>query len=132
MKALEKEIEEFIVMNYFREKYPHFPKGKLVRSESPDFILKLNRKNCIGIELTRLDFILNDDPHDRQLQLTSLLEKKQAKLRLYKKKLCRAYWLIMSTDDIQFKDIQQQMVNSHLQFDKVFLFNLFSGEIVLL
>ena len=45
---------ELLLMHFFRECSPDFPKGKIVPSESPDFILKLKSKNRIGIELTRL------------------------------------------------------------------------------
>ncbi len=51
----EKKQLELLLMHYFRERNPDFPKGKLMASESPDFILKLKTKNRIGIELTRLN-----------------------------------------------------------------------------
>ena len=41
-------------MHHFMKAYRDFPKGKLLKSESPDFILKLNPKKTIGIELTHL------------------------------------------------------------------------------
>jgi len=52
---MDKISEEWVVIHYFREKYKLFPKGKLVKSESPDFVLQVNRKKRIGIELTRFD-----------------------------------------------------------------------------
>jgi hypothetical protein len=51
----EKKQLELLLMHYFRERSPDFPKGKLMLSESPDFILKLKTKNRVGIELTRLN-----------------------------------------------------------------------------
>jgi hypothetical protein len=51
----EKKQLEVLLMDYFRECYPDFPKGKLMSSESPDFIVKLKTKNRIGIEITRLN-----------------------------------------------------------------------------
>lgn len=46
---------EILLINYFRECHSDFPKGKIVSSESPDFILKMKTRNRIGIELTRLN-----------------------------------------------------------------------------
>ena len=58
--TVDKTSEEWVVMRFFREKCKIFPAGKLVKSESPDFILKVNRKKQIGIELTRFDYLIND------------------------------------------------------------------------
>ena len=33
-----KKDKEKLVLQYFREKYADFPKGRLMKSESPDFI----------------------------------------------------------------------------------------------
>ena len=46
--------EEWLVMRSFRDNYPDFPKGKLIKSESPDFTLKLSLTKSIGIELSRI------------------------------------------------------------------------------
>jgi hypothetical protein len=54
MTLQQKDREEQAILNYFRETYEEFPKGKLLKSESPDFILRVNRKKTIGIELTKL------------------------------------------------------------------------------
>jgi hypothetical protein len=61
MSDIQKEREERAIIGFFREVYNDFPRGKLVKSESPDFILKLNRKRSIGIELTKL-FKYSKDP----------------------------------------------------------------------
>jgi len=47
-------MEELLIMEQFKNIYPEFPKGKLEKSESPDFILKISAKYSIGIELTKL------------------------------------------------------------------------------
>ncbi len=47
--------EERLIIQMFREVYDDFPKGKIIKSESPDFILKEPRKKKTGIELTRLN-----------------------------------------------------------------------------
>jgi len=48
-----KQLERLLI-DYFKESYPEFPKGKLTESESPDFVLNSNSRQSIGIELTRL------------------------------------------------------------------------------
>jgi hypothetical protein len=56
---------EILLINYFREYYHDFPKGKLASSESPDFIVKMRSRRTLGIELTRLNPVnktgLNED-----------------------------------------------------------------------
>ncbi len=48
-----KQIENLLVAG-FRAFYPEFPKGNLVPSESPDFIMRTTNNRYLGIELTRL------------------------------------------------------------------------------
>lgn len=45
---------EILLMQYFRESYHDFPKGLLIPSESPDFIVTFKSRHQLGIELTRL------------------------------------------------------------------------------
>jgi hypothetical protein len=49
-----KQMEEEQLLRYFSICYPAFPKAKIENTESPDFILQLNRHHSIGLELTRL------------------------------------------------------------------------------
>lgn len=51
----EKKQLEVLIMNYFRESYNDFPKGKIVPTESPDFTIKMKNHHILGIELTRLN-----------------------------------------------------------------------------
>ena len=51
----EKKQLEILLMEYFRNNYPDFPRGSVVPSESPDFLLKMKNKHLLGIELTRLN-----------------------------------------------------------------------------
>ena len=46
---------EILLINYFRESFTDFPKGKIQYSESPDFIISLKNRHQLGIELTRLN-----------------------------------------------------------------------------
>jgi len=122
--AVNKKAEEWTVIRYFREQYASFPKGKLVKSESPDFILKLNRKKRIGIELTRLDHAGSGAE-----LLAELLYKKEDKLRLYKKRLLSEYWLVIFTESTDLEDILECAGRQTSSFDKVFIFELFSGKV---
>lgn len=54
MQADKKQIEVLLI-SYFREFYKEFPKGKVVPSESPDFIVKMKNAHLLGLELTRLN-----------------------------------------------------------------------------
>ena len=58
---------EIVLMHYFMEFYPEFPKGSLLPSESPDFILTFKKRHQLGIELTRLN-PGNATPPDKNLQ----------------------------------------------------------------
>ena len=46
--------EEGIILRSFINHYPDFPKGKVIESESPDFIIQDGPKTKIGIELVQL------------------------------------------------------------------------------
>ncbi|WP_320110585.1 hypothetical protein [Draconibacterium orientale] len=54
MQEVKKQLEVLLV-NFFRDCYPGFPKGKVVASESPDFVVKMKNAHKLGIELTRLN-----------------------------------------------------------------------------
>jgi len=120
--------EEKLVMEYFREAWNGFPKGKLVPSESPDFILKLNPKKSFGIELTRLPEL--ESPFDA---LIMALKKKEQKIYLYKGQGFIKIWLIIYTDDLVKTspyNFSNKIRNFEFQssFDAVFLFDLFAKK----
>ncbi len=71
----EKKQLELLLMHYFRDRNPDFPKGKLMLSESPDFILKLKTKNRIGIELTRLNPINARLPDSNEIEQKKIRER---------------------------------------------------------
>lgn len=54
MQPWKKQLE-ILLIHYLREFCDILPEGKLIPSESPDFILKINKKFNLGIELTRLN-----------------------------------------------------------------------------
>lgn len=71
----EKKQLEVLLMNYFRECNPDFPKGRLVPSESPDFVLTLKSKNNLGIELTRLNPLNAKEPDNKELSKNKTRER---------------------------------------------------------
>lgn len=87
--------------------YPHFPKGKIRNSESPDFIVHTGRKRKTGIELTRLtrseELIFS--PGDRFHPAFSLesiqqvISFKESKISLYRKKRVNRLWLVIVVED---------------------------------
>lgn len=71
----EKKQLEVLLMHYFRECFPDFPKGRLVPSESPDFVLTLKSRNNLGIELTRLNPFNAKEPDDSELMKNKIRER---------------------------------------------------------
>ncbi len=135
-----KAIQERKVLDQFIISYPEFPKGRISKSESPDFILAINPRYKIGIELTHLH-----NPAEKNnttytaIQLTrdilnAVILKKEEKIPIYNKKKLNELWLIiMMTEPGQMPDYN---LNNKLEswtfnnsFDKVFLFNFFDNEI---
>ncbi len=127
---MDQKEEEGRIIEYFRESWPDFPKGRLIRSESPDFILKINPKKSIGIELTRLDN--NSDSLIEKIEAT--LQNKTDKFRLYQQKKFNAIWLIIYAEFIEESksyNIPHKLNNwiFNTEFNKVFLFDLFEKSI---
>lgn len=46
---------EILIIQYFKQSYNDFPKGRVNPSESPDFIINMKNHHVLGIELTRLN-----------------------------------------------------------------------------
>jgi hypothetical protein len=91
----EKKQLEILLINYFRESFTDFPKGIIVPSESPDFILSLKTKNQLGIELTRLNpgnasppdfaYLLENESRDRFINFVKELVEKDIRHQLFVK-----------------------------------------------
>ena len=139
MISISKSDEESSVISRFIKAYPSFPKGKLLKSESPDFILKLNPKKSIGIELTRL-FMPGDsgDPRNPVFfadLIISCLRRKEDKMALYRKKRIDFYWLIILTDPATTLLTESSVsrlfdLQPSTSFHKVFLFGTADGKLV--
>lgn len=143
-----KKEKESTTIRYFIDKYPDFPKGKLVVSESPDFIVKENSKKSIGIELTRLVDHNNGNSFYNNIEtyliknlnkdiISHILEQKEEKIRLYRKQRLKEIWLIITADNLDLprsSNIKESISKWDIRtsFDKVFLFDLYRGEIFLM
>ena len=119
--------EESTVIHDFREKYPAFPKGKLIKNESPDFILKVSGKYQIGIELCEW---VKAEEQIAILLLQKLLKVKSEKLHAYKSKWLNEYWLLIYTEN-DLKCMNHKTLEGQPQsFDRIFLFDLYSSAIM--
>lgn len=126
---MDKFEEEKLIMHYFRDFYTNFPKGKLVKSESPDFILKISTKKSIGIELTRLD----EESITLFKKIEATLKNKSGKFKLYQRKRFNSIWLIIHADSLdrsKLNNLQNKLdtQNFETEFDNVYLFDLFENK----
>lgn len=105
-------MEELLIMEQFRNEYKEFPKGKLEKSESPDFILKVSTQSAIGIELTKLHgptVIKYKTHYPRKINgytapefnlenLQFTIAAKDEKLAYYQEKKLNQLWLLITAD----------------------------------
>ncbi len=140
-----KKEKETTTIRYFREKYPAFPKGKLIASESPDFIIKENAKITTGIELTHLVDYNNGNSFYNNIEtsliqnlsediINHILEQKEEKIKLYRKQILNRIWLVITADNLDLPESGKFIESMTLwdlktSFDKVFLFDLFGGKV---
>ncbi len=136
-------LEEMIIMEQFRNSYPEFPKGKLIKSESPDFIVQKTFRKTIGIELTKLHSPLvaklkthyplrisgYQAPELNQENIEFTINAKNEKINIYRKKKLNHLWL-MITADLDNSPVSFNLSNQldrwifFSEFEKVFLFEL--------
>ena len=136
--------QEWIIMRYFMEYCPGFPKGKLVKSESPDFQLWISPKRFIGIELTQIHQPNSDRPVQCFLgsespvqQLSHSVHLKEEKVRLYRSDHPYKLWLIIFADysEPRAKEkLTKTLLHNKLitQFDRVCFFDLANRSILTL
>jgi len=133
--------QEQIVINSFRDHYDSFPKGKIVKSESPDFIIQDGPKKKTGVELVQLlpppehhysmVGILKPRYAYEQLMMTILL--KNRKRHLYNHPYLQSIWLLIHIDYMDDKgsvnmENQIEKWTFPSDFDQVFLFDLFENK----
>lgn len=121
--------EEKLIIRHFREHCPDFPKGRLIPSESPDFILKISPRRSIGIELTRLG--QEEDPYGSILES---IRKKEEKIPNYTHMHLSELWLIIHTDDANAAvswnvDNKMRSLQPSSSFDRLYFFDLFSNRV---
>jgi len=141
-------IEEEYIIELFRNEYSDFPKGKLLKTESPDFILKESSKTAIGIELTKLHGPVGSrdnasantkirgyqTPEFTRENIEYTINAKDEKLRIYKQKMLNQIWLLIIADIIE-KPVSFNLSNKldnwnfFSGFHKVFLFELKSRKV---
>lgn len=102
-----KKNEEKLLLRHFRENYCEFPKGKIKATESPDFILQLNPKQSIGIELMRLHKDKTDTdayaPRSTEQLKRELI--KRTRFLVEQKIACKCYTVLYFKPDFTlFKD----------------------------
>ena len=66
-----KKKRERMILSYFSHVCTDFPGGKIMDSESPDFIVKYSPKRSLGIELTRLTAPVSRDNGNNHIQIDS-------------------------------------------------------------
>lgn len=133
MSQLDQHKEEKKVFEAFRMTFSDFPKGKILKSESPDFILKKSIKYAFGVELTRV-ILENSTAEFFHEAITSIIEKKEEKLSIYKKKRLNEYWLIIYAPYLEsiLPNSILGKIESHgfqTDFNKLFLFDLAAKKI---
>lgn len=136
-------VEEEYIIELFRIEYPDFPKGKLVKTESPDFILKKNPKTSIGIEITKLhgpgtrkeNTPFNNKtygyqpPEFTKENFEYTINAKDEKLPIYQQKMLNQIWLLI-TADLAESSIPYNLWNKlenwnfFSGFHKIFLFEM--------
>jgi hypothetical protein len=136
-------LEELHIMQQFRNSFTEFPPGKLIKSESPDFILKKTIRTSIGIELTKLHgptvhklkthFPLKIEgylaPELNRENLEFTINAKNEKLPIYRHQKLKQIWLLI-TADLAESPISYNLSNKlqnwkfNSGFEKVFLFEL--------
>lgn len=140
--------EEEYIIGLFRNEYPDFPKGKLLKTESPDFILKDSAKTAIGIELTKLHGpVSNKDntpftskirgyqtPEFTRENIEFTINAKDVKLPIYKQKMLNQIWLLIIADLIEIPvsfNLSNKLNNWNFfsGFQRVFLFELKSRKV---
>lgn len=129
---MDKQNEQKIVAQFARI-YEDWPKGQLKVSESPDFILKINHRKAIGIELTELkgqDFVNHTgrliDPSKLFDYLKLSIESKEEKLLLYQKQKLHRIWLLIHVPELRNRisfhlDNKLSNLDFDSGFDRIFL-----------
>ena len=134
--------QEVLIIKSFREHYEEFPEGRIVSSESPDFIVKNGPRIKTGIELVQ---VLPPPEHHYSMagilkprfayeQLMMTINLKEGKRKSYNNPEIRSMWLIIHMDYFDGPNsfnLNNQLDKWHFPngFDRLFLFDLFTSKI---
>jgi len=131
----EQSQEEHSIIRSFIQEFSDFPDGRLMKSESPDFILKTNTKTSIGIELTRIrppvslhrKYISEEIELNKEI-LEQTISGKEDKLPIYRRKKLDRIWLIITCERIESRthfNLPNKIQNWNIStdFHRVFLFD---------
>jgi hypothetical protein len=136
-----KSEQEWIIIRYFRAHFPGFPKGRLSKAESPDFILRTGPKKLIGIEITQIHPAVPNLSYSGHLetqwavkQVINTIAAKQEKLTLYRAGKFTEIWLIIHADYAEEGatdrlDAIYPLGQPGQGFNRVFLFNLYRHHV---
>jgi hypothetical protein len=104
--AANQKLEERKYLDQLIRIYPGFPQGRILSSESPDFLIYRTMRRITGIELTR--FTRNTgyghtgkdhfQPEFSIESLQTLIRKKEAKMTQYLSKGVEGIWLVILVD----------------------------------
>ena len=137
-----KSEQEIITMEYFRELFPDFPAGRLVKHETPDFLLVQNHRRMIGIELIQIHSLDHEDngssvldAHQGFNQIEHAIRQKEEKIDLYRGENIHKLWLILTAEEAPAKFITRlhnYLHHSPVQspFNEIYLFLLLNKEII--
>ncbi|MGQ8336018.1 hypothetical protein ACUNWD_05660 [Sunxiuqinia sp. A32] len=127
---------ELQVLMLFRKLYGEFPNGKIVQNESPDFLVKVNRRKKLGIELTELhgqEFYEQQghltEPEKINEHIEDTIRAKEEKIYLYQKHKPFQLWLLIHIESFQNKllfNFQNKIGNWNFpsDFDRIFLMEI--------
>lgn len=124
MQPDKKQIEVLLI-DYFRNCYSEFPKGKIKPSESPDFLIDMKTKHQLGIELTRLNpanaLIPDDDSlneiyfRERLIAITKELFEHHSEVKLFVKILFSEDKKINRQSELAVAAKLSNLIRKHIQ-----------------
>jgi hypothetical protein len=128
--------QEWLVIRYFKENEPTFPKGRLTKGESPDFKLWTSKGTFIGIELTMIHPVplsgMIPGFLDYRLALQQLditIKAKEERVEYYRNGKPQFLWLIIFADYSEAHAIERIMKSIdhrplETSFDGIFFFDI--------
>jgi hypothetical protein len=135
--------EERIYLDTLALLYPAFPRGKIIASESPDFVVRSGLRQVTGIEITQMtrrEFNWLEGrrghflPRLTREQLVELIRYKEDKLALYMRKKLSQIWLVIVAKGFSNPapyNIRNQLESWHIEsrFDRVIMIDLRKNQL---